>query len=114
MFRAGNRPTVRDGGWGASPEILPETGNDQDQSEASGSPGALGGTPADPRRRATGETEPADGGDPGGQTWSNTVDRAQKEVVVDELGRIFADSGVVVVAHYEGLSVAEMTDFRLR
>jgi large subunit ribosomal protein L10 len=42
------------------------------------------------------------------------VDRAQKEGVVDELGRIFADSGVVVVAHYEGLSVAEMTDFRLR
>ena len=42
------------------------------------------------------------------------MDRAQKEVVVDELGRIFADSGVVVVAHYEGLSVAEMTDFRLR
>ena len=42
------------------------------------------------------------------------MDRAQKEVVVEELGRIFADSGVVVVAHYEGLSVAEMTDFRLR
>jgi large subunit ribosomal protein L10 len=42
------------------------------------------------------------------------VDRAQKEGVVEELGRIFADSGVVVVAHYEGLSVAEMTDFRLR
>ena len=42
------------------------------------------------------------------------MDRAQKEVVVDELGRIFADSGVVVVAHYEGLSVAEMTDFRLK
>jgi large subunit ribosomal protein L10 len=42
------------------------------------------------------------------------VDRAQKEAVVEELGRIFADSGVVVVAHYEGLSVAEMTDFRLR
>ena len=34
--------------------------------------------------------------------------------VVGELGRIFADSGVVVVAHYEGMSVAEMTDFRLR
>jgi large subunit ribosomal protein L10 len=34
--------------------------------------------------------------------------------VVAELGQIFADSGVVVVAHYEGLSVAEMTDFRLR
>jgi large subunit ribosomal protein L10 len=42
------------------------------------------------------------------------VDRAQKEGVVEELGRIFADSGVVVVAHYEGLSVAEMTDFRLK
>ncbi len=42
------------------------------------------------------------------------MDRAQKEVVVDELGRIFTDSGVVVVAHYEGMSVAEMTDFRLR
>jgi len=34
--------------------------------------------------------------------------------VVDELGQIFTDSGVVVVAHYDGLSVAEMTDFRLR
>ena len=42
------------------------------------------------------------------------MDRAQKEGVVEELGQIFADSGVVVVAHYEGLSVAEMTDFRLR
>jgi len=42
------------------------------------------------------------------------VDRAQKEVVVDELGNIFQDSGVVVVAQYAGLSVAEMTDFRNR
>lgn len=42
------------------------------------------------------------------------MDRAQKEAVVDELGQIFADSGVVVVARYEGLSVAEMTNFRLR
>ncbi|MEM9011037.1 MAG: 50S ribosomal protein L10 [Pseudomonadota bacterium] len=42
------------------------------------------------------------------------MDRAQKEVVVGELGQIFADSGVVVVAHYAGLSVAEMTDFRGR
>ncbi len=42
------------------------------------------------------------------------MDRAKKEAVVEELGQIFADSGVVVVAHYEGLSVAEMTDFRLR
>ena len=42
------------------------------------------------------------------------MDRGQKEVVVAELGQIFADFGVVVVAHYEGMSVAEMTDFRLR
>lgn len=34
--------------------------------------------------------------------------------MVGELGRIFTDSGVVVIAHYDGLSVAEMTDFRLR
>ena len=34
--------------------------------------------------------------------------------MVEELGQIFTDSGVVVVAHYEGLSVAEMSDFRLR
>ena len=42
------------------------------------------------------------------------MDRAQKEAVVGELGNIFADSGVVVIAQYAGLSVAEMTDFRNR
>ena len=42
------------------------------------------------------------------------MDRAQKEVVVEELGNIFADSGVIVIAKYAGLSVAEMTDFRNR
>jgi len=42
------------------------------------------------------------------------VDRAQKEAVVGELGQIFADSGVIVVAHYAGLTVAEMQDFRGR
>jgi large subunit ribosomal protein L10 len=41
-----------------------------------------------------------------------TVDRAQKEVVVEELGQIFASSGVVVVAHYEGMTVAQMQDLR--
>jgi large subunit ribosomal protein L10 len=34
--------------------------------------------------------------------------------VVAELDQIFTDSGVVVVAHYEGLTVAEMTDLRHR
>ncbi|PCD75956.1 50S ribosomal protein L10 [Pseudothioclava arenosa] len=42
------------------------------------------------------------------------MDRAQKEKVVEELGQIFASSGVVVVAHYEGMTVAEMQDLRAR
>jgi large subunit ribosomal protein L10 len=40
------------------------------------------------------------------------VDRAQKEKLVEELGQIFESSGVVVVSHYEGLTVAEMQDLR--
>jgi large subunit ribosomal protein L10 len=40
------------------------------------------------------------------------VDRAEKEKVVDELGQIFASSGVVVVARYEGMTVAQMQDLR--
>jgi len=42
------------------------------------------------------------------------VNRAEKEAVVAELDQIFTDSGVVVVAHYEGLTVADMSDLRLR
>ena len=42
------------------------------------------------------------------------MDRAQKEKVVEELGQIFESSGVVVVAHYAGLTVAEMQDLRSR
>jgi len=42
------------------------------------------------------------------------VDRAQKERVVEELGQIFESSGVIVVAHYAGLTVAEMQDLRAR
>jgi large subunit ribosomal protein L10 len=42
------------------------------------------------------------------------VDRAQKEKVVEELGQIFESSGVVVVAHYQGLTVAEMQDLRAK
>jgi len=40
------------------------------------------------------------------------VDRAQKERLVEELGQIFESSGVIVVAHYAGLTVAEMQDLR--
>ncbi len=42
------------------------------------------------------------------------MDRAQKEKVVDELGQIFASSGVVVIAHYAGITVAEMQDLRAK
>ena len=40
------------------------------------------------------------------------MDRAQKEQLVEELGQIFEASGVVVVARYEGMTVAEMQDLR--
>ena len=55
-----------------------------------------------------GLTEP--GGNP--QIWSETVDRAQKEKLVEDLGQIFESSGVVVVSRYEGMTVAEMQDLR--
>ncbi|MEO1562593.1 MAG: 50S ribosomal protein L10 [Pseudomonadota bacterium] len=42
------------------------------------------------------------------------MDRAQKEAVVDELGQIFKDSGVVVVSHYAGMTVSDMQDLRGR
>ena len=42
------------------------------------------------------------------------MDRAQKERVVEELGQIFESSGVIVVAHYSGLTVAEMQNLRAR
>ena len=40
------------------------------------------------------------------------MDRAQKAEVVEELGRVFESSGVVVAARYEGFTVAEMTAYR--
>ena len=42
------------------------------------------------------------------------MDRAQKERVVEELGQISESSGVVVVSHYAGLTVAEMQDLRAK
>lgn len=75
-----------------------------------GSPGDPGlGTITDPNASGDrGRREP--GGNP--HTWSETVDRAQKEKVVEELGQIFESSGVVVVARYEGMTVAEMQGLR--
>jgi large subunit ribosomal protein L10 len=42
------------------------------------------------------------------------MDRAQKAESIETLKGVFADSGAVVVTHYLGLSVAEMTDLRGR
>ena len=42
------------------------------------------------------------------------MDRAQKAEAIKTLEGVFADSGAVVVTHYSGLTVAEMTDLRLR
>ena len=38
--------------------------------------------------------------------------RARKSEIVDGLRGVFSDAGVVVVAHYKGLSVAEVSDLR--
>jgi large subunit ribosomal protein L10 len=42
------------------------------------------------------------------------MDRNQKTQSVTELNGLFAEAGAVVVAHYSGLSVAEMNDLRTR
>jgi large subunit ribosomal protein L10 len=42
------------------------------------------------------------------------MDRAQKSVEIETLKGVFADAGAVVVTHNLGLTVAEMTDLRLR
>jgi len=42
------------------------------------------------------------------------MDRAQKAESIETLKGVFADAGAVVVTHYLGLTVAEMTDLRGR
>jgi large subunit ribosomal protein L10 len=42
------------------------------------------------------------------------VDRAQKRELVATLNEEWKDSGVLVVAHYTGMTVAQMTEFRKR
>ena len=43
---------------------------------------------------------------------SKQVDRAAKRELVSTLHDVFKDTGVVVVAHYAGMTVAQMTDYR--
>ena len=42
------------------------------------------------------------------------MNRKQKEIVVNELSQIFSNSGVVLVAHYSGLTVSDMSELRNR
>ena len=42
------------------------------------------------------------------------MDKAQKADVVKTLNGVFADAGSVVVAHYKGMTVAEMGELRAR
>jgi len=42
------------------------------------------------------------------------VEKAKKAEVVEELSSVFAKSGSVVVAHYTGMTVAQMSDLRSR
>jgi large subunit ribosomal protein L10 len=99
---------VRDGGWLCGLNVLPEMGKETNFAVK----GDLGlRTQTDPNAPDDwGKLEP--GGNP--QPWSETVDRAQKEKVVEELGQIFESSGVVVIAHYAGMTVAQMQDLRAK
>ena len=42
------------------------------------------------------------------------MDRAQKQEAIESLKGVFSTSGAVVVTHYLGLTVADMTDLRVR
>lgn len=42
------------------------------------------------------------------------MEKAQKAELVESLNGLFADAGSVVVAHYTGMTVAEMSDLRSR
>jgi large subunit ribosomal protein L10 len=42
------------------------------------------------------------------------MDRAEKRELVSTLNEAWKDTGVIVVAHYAGMTVAQMTEFRKR
>lgn len=52
------------------------------------------------------------GGPPGRQHESPEVDRAEKKATIATLNEVFKASTVVVVAHYSGLTVAQMQGLR--
>ena len=42
------------------------------------------------------------------------MERAEKQELVTSLNQVFKDTGTIVVAHYAGLTVADMTAFRAK
>jgi large subunit ribosomal protein L10 len=46
--------------------------------------------------------------------WRQAVERAEKRELVGTLNAAFKDTGVIVVAHYQGLTVADMQALRAR
>jgi large subunit ribosomal protein L10 len=48
----------------------------------------------------------------GPANWRWTVERAEKREFVTELNAVFKSTGSIVVAHYSGLTVAQMNDLR--
>jgi large subunit ribosomal protein L10 len=44
--------------------------------------------------------------------WRKLVDRAEKREFVSTLNQVFTDSGVIVVAHYSGLTVSQLSALR--
>jgi large subunit ribosomal protein L10 len=55
---------------------------------------------------------------PGIAAWATLrrrrLDRAQKRDFVASLAKVFADTTMIVVTHYQGLTVAQVTDLRRR
>lgn len=64
--------------------------------------------------RLEGMSAARNGMEPVPQNWREQVDRAQKRELVATLNEVFSNANVIVVAHYAGLSVADMTDLRRR
>jgi large subunit ribosomal protein L10 len=68
------------------------------------------GSPAD-----GGKVQPADPLDESGSVnWSEQVDRAAKSELVTSLNAVLKNAGLVIVAHYAGMTVAQLTDYRKR
>jgi large subunit ribosomal protein L10 len=64
------------------------------------------GDRCNPRKKCPARRDPHDG--------VSNVDRAQKRQLVSTLNEEWKSTGVMVIAHYKGMTVAQMTDFRKR